>query len=240
MPSPDYAAQQLTRLDLDLLLFAADVGDHVVQDVHGGHARIARARDRLHAHHVHRGQAEGVVQRLQRTDQVGGGAVRVGDDEPTFHPRRACWTGMSAVWSGLTSGISSGTSGSIRCAAAFEQTAKPAAASSSSTAPGVAAGQRREEQPHVGRDRGRLGGHDHPIGQRRRHPAAQQPLARVRVALAHRAIRCGQRADLEVGVIGDELGEALSHRARRAQDTDFDLGVICHFDPRVAFCWFSC
>ena len=60
--------------------------------------------------------------------------------KPRFHPRRACWMGMSAVWSGLTSGISSGTSGSIRCAAAFEQTAKPAAASSSSTAPALPLG----------------------------------------------------------------------------------------------------
>ena len=62
----------------------------------------------------------------------------------TMKPRssraRVFWTGMSAVCSGLTSGISSGTSASMRCADAFEQTAKPAAASSSSTAPALPPG----------------------------------------------------------------------------------------------------
>ena len=147
---------------------------------------------------------------------------------------------MSAVWSGLTSGISSGTSGSIRCAAAFEQTAKPAAASSSSTAPALPLGSAEKSSRTSDGIAAASVGTTTISASAERHPAAQQPLARVRIALAHRAIRCGQRADLEVGVIGDELGEALAHRARRAQDTDFDLGVICHFDPRVAFCWFSC
>ena len=41
-------AQDLLRLLLHLLFFAADEGDHVAHDVHGGDARIAGARDGLH------------------------------------------------------------------------------------------------------------------------------------------------------------------------------------------------
>ena len=41
-------AQDLLRLLLHLLFFAADERDHVAHDVHGRHARIARAGDRLH------------------------------------------------------------------------------------------------------------------------------------------------------------------------------------------------
>ena len=54
-------------------------------------------------------------------------------------------------------------------------------------------------------------------------PPRSSHLARVRVALARRAVRGGQRADLEVGVIGQQLDEALAHGARRAEDTDFDF-----------------
>ena len=42
-------AEDLLRLLLHLLFFAADEGDHVADNVHGRHARIARARDGLHA-----------------------------------------------------------------------------------------------------------------------------------------------------------------------------------------------
>ena len=41
-------AQDLLRLLLHLLFFAADEGNHVAHDVHGRHAGIARARDGLH------------------------------------------------------------------------------------------------------------------------------------------------------------------------------------------------
>ena len=41
-------AQDLLRLLLHLLFFAADEGNHVAHDVHGGHAGIAGAGDGLH------------------------------------------------------------------------------------------------------------------------------------------------------------------------------------------------
>ena len=94
---------------------------------------------------------------------------------------------------------------------------------------GRAARDGREEQPHVsaraagGANGIRLGGHQHHVLDRGRHAAAQQPFGRVHVSLARRAIGGGQRADLEVGVIGQQLDEALAHGARRAEDTDFDF-----------------
>src|ERR1039458_5846337 len=45
-----------------------------------------------------------------------------------FQPRLRCWPGMSFKWSGLTSGTSRGTSGSMRWFLEFETTTWPACA----------------------------------------------------------------------------------------------------------------
>ena len=51
-------AQDLLRLLLHLLFFAADEGDHVAHDVHRRHAGIARAGDGLHRGDDHFRDAE--------------------------------------------------------------------------------------------------------------------------------------------------------------------------------------
>ncbi len=53
--------------------------------------------------------------------------------------RAACWPGTSCKWSGLTSGMRSGTSGSIRWLRALLKTGTPVRAQRSSTSPATSA-----------------------------------------------------------------------------------------------------
>ena len=54
-------------------------------------------------------------------------------------------------------------------------------------------------------------------GRRFRQGSGQTPRTRLAVRLARRTIRCRQLHHFEPGVIGEELHEALSDRARRAE-----------------------
>ena len=56
-------AQQFQRLGFHLFFFAADVRNHVAQDVHRGHAGIARARNRLHRGHKNLLDAEALFEK---------------------------------------------------------------------------------------------------------------------------------------------------------------------------------
>ena len=186
--------------DLDLVFFAADVRDDVVENVERWHARIACAGERLHRDDADRAQAKRIMQRLECADQVRRRAVGVGDDVAAPPSRRLC-TGMSAVWSGFTSGISSGTSASMRCADALEQTAKPAAARSASTARLRCPAARRRAAVRRG-DRGQLSGHQRHVFDRGGHAATHQPSGCVPIALTDRTVGSGQHADLEPGMGG--------------------------------------
>jgi hypothetical protein len=68
-------AQQLQRLLFHLLFFAADVGNHVVENVHRRHAGIARAADGLHGGDKDLLDAEALLDGLERHHQADGGAV---------------------------------------------------------------------------------------------------------------------------------------------------------------------
>ena len=129
------------------------------------HAGIARARERLHGHHVDRCQPERVVQRLQRADQVSRRAVRVRHDDspPSLAQRQPLrllpvdqrrvvgvdvrdqqrHVGVHAVRRGV--GADRET-----CVGQLALRLRPAAA----------AGNGREEQLHVRVDRVRLGRHE--------------------------------------------------------------------------------
>jgi hypothetical protein len=65
-------AEQLERLLFHLLFFVADVGNDVVEDVHGGHAGIARAADGLHGGGEDLLDAEEVVNGLEREHRTHG------------------------------------------------------------------------------------------------------------------------------------------------------------------------
>src|SRR5207253_5583488 len=68
--------EDLTRLTLDLLLLAGDVGDDIVDHVEGEHtAAPAPSRDGLHRGHHHGPHPEGILKWLERDHQPGGGAV---------------------------------------------------------------------------------------------------------------------------------------------------------------------
>ena len=80
-PSPE-RAEDLAGLPRDLLLLAGDVRDDVVDDVERDHAgRAAGARDALHRRHEDALDAEAVEERLQRDDQAHRRAVRERRDE---------------------------------------------------------------------------------------------------------------------------------------------------------------
>ena len=72
--------QDLPRLDLELLLFAGNPGNHVVQDLVAGDAGQAGAGYRLQGDHRDAFEPEGGGQRLERQHQPDRRAVRVGDD----------------------------------------------------------------------------------------------------------------------------------------------------------------
>ena len=74
--------KDLACLPLDLLLLPTDVGDDVVEHVHGGHAGIAAARDGLKGRDDDSGNgAKCILECLERDNEAGGRAVCVCDDE---------------------------------------------------------------------------------------------------------------------------------------------------------------
>lgn len=76
------AAEDLCGFPLDLVFLAANVRDHVVEDVHAGDAGVAAAGDGLQGGDGDGAEAaKGVVQRFERHDEAGGRAVCVGHDE---------------------------------------------------------------------------------------------------------------------------------------------------------------
>ena len=74
-------AQDLLRLLLHLFLFAADERNHVGVDVHGSHARITGARDRLHGGGDHARNAE-LLQWRERHGQHDRRTIGIGGDLP--------------------------------------------------------------------------------------------------------------------------------------------------------------
>ena len=72
-------AEDLLRLRLHLFFFAADEGDDVAHDVHGGDTGVPGAGDGLHGGDDHLGDAE-LFERAERHHQADGGAIRIGDD----------------------------------------------------------------------------------------------------------------------------------------------------------------
>ena len=74
--------EDLAGLPLDLLFLAADVGDDVVEHVHGGDAGIAAAGDGLEGGDDDgRDGAKRILERPERDNKAGGRAVCVCDDE---------------------------------------------------------------------------------------------------------------------------------------------------------------
>lgn len=75
-------AENLGCFPLDLLFLAADVRDHVVEDVHAGDTRVAAAGDGLERGDGDSAEAaKGVVQGFERHNEACGGAVGIGDEE---------------------------------------------------------------------------------------------------------------------------------------------------------------
>ena len=58
-----------------------------------------------------------------------------------------------------------------------------------------------------------------------RRRVVEHPAHQLAVGPADRAIRAGQRGDLEPGVAGQQLDHALAHGACRAEDGDWDFAV---------------
>ena len=73
-------AQQLEHLLFHLLFFVADVGNDVVEDVHGGYAGIARAADGLHGGGKDLLDSKAIVDGLESQHRAHDRAVGVGDD----------------------------------------------------------------------------------------------------------------------------------------------------------------
>ncbi len=86
-------AQDLLRLLLHLLFFAADEGDHVADDVHRGHAGVAGAGDGLHGGGDDAGDAELLqgASPMVSTMVEQFGLVTI----CPFQPRARCWPGTS-------------------------------------------------------------------------------------------------------------------------------------------------
>lgn len=75
-------AEDLAGLGLELVLLAADEGHDVVDDVHGAHARVARARDGLHGDDADGGYgAEGGLEGGEGPHEADDGAVGVAHEE---------------------------------------------------------------------------------------------------------------------------------------------------------------
>ena len=150
-------AEDLPALPLDLLLFAADVRNHVAEDVERRRRRDSRrprppASWRRTASRSPKARCSGAsASTSAAVEQFGLARMAPGQ------PRPSRWRSTSARWSALASGISSGTSASIRWFRVFVTTNAPAAR------------ERLLDRPrHVGVERRE---HDRAGERRRRTPA---------------------------------------------------------------------
>jgi hypothetical protein len=107
-------------LALDLGRLVGDVGQNVAQRVERGDARIAGPRDRLQGRHQDLLDAEGALERSERQDQLGGGAVGVGQDPALPAAARALDRQEAHVI--RVDPAPTSTSSSIRWAEALEKT----------------------------------------------------------------------------------------------------------------------
>ncbi len=209
-------AEDLLRLLLHLLFFAADEGDHVPHNVHGRHARIARAGDGLHRGGDDLRDAEG-LERRQPHGQHHGRAVRVGHDLPLPSARALLDRNELQV---------------IRVDLRHQQRhvelhAVVARVGDDHVARlgeglldlgGHAGVRRREDQ--LRRVAG-LAFFDHDIGHRGGSLAAQVPLRGVAVLLAGRAVARAEPRQVEPGMILQKLHEVLAHHSGAAKYADF-------------------
>ena len=137
-----------------------------------------------------------------------------------LQPRSRRWRSISAVCSGLTSGS---TSGYILCRAEGRGVgAYRYAASGEERLHGYRRRRRqgRESQPRTRPLRG-VRQHLH-LSRPGWHGGGQDPVAGMRIALSDGALRSGQGYHLEPGMPVQQLHEALSHRAGRAQHGNRD------------------
>src|SRR4051812_37020380 len=81
---PIKGAKQFVRLFmLDFVFFTPNIRNHIIEDVQAANARITGAANRLHGDDKELGDLKVYMQRVQRTHQVGGGAVRIGRNKAT-------------------------------------------------------------------------------------------------------------------------------------------------------------
>ena len=211
------AAENLLRLGLHLLFFAADVGHDVAEDVERGHAGIAGAGHRLHRLHDDARDAEG-PQRRERRGEYDRRAVWIGDDGagPALH---ATLLGNEAEVVGVHFGDEQRHE---RVHAEVARVADDDVAGGSEGAFHLARHRRVETREHnlwgpagsarVHRAAGGLG----------RHRRGQTPRRGVAVGLALRSLARRQPHRLEPWVTRETHDEMLTDDAGGAEHTYFD------------------
>jgi hypothetical protein len=218
------AAEQFAGLLLHLLLFAADVGDGVVEDLHRGDAGVAGTRDGLQGRDVDPFEPE-PVERGERRDHRDGRAVRVLQERAVPAALVALDLDEVDVF-GVHLGDDERDGGGhpgVRGVRGDDVARLGEAGFDRGTDRG---GERGEQQWHVVRNLvgvGRPHGH---LADAVGDGDVESPLGGVVVAPAGRVLAGGQRGDLEVGVWVEELDESLAHGARRAEDAYAD--AHCH------------
>lgn len=106
------AAEDLGELPFDLLLFFADVGNDVVEDVERGDAGVTRAGDGLHRRdHDGLERSEGLLERVKGDGDTRRRAVGVGDDETLGVARRGFLVGEDGKVGGVDEGDDEGNEG---------------------------------------------------------------------------------------------------------------------------------
>ena len=210
-------AEQLEGLGFHFFFFAADEGDDVVEDVHGGDAGVASAADGLHGGDKDLLDAEALLDRLKRHDQADGGAIGIGDH---------------VAAGGLARGLLLDEVQMIRVDLGNDQgdigRHAEGAGIGKHGASGVGepglhfAGEGGVDggEDNLGRTRG-IGGLDGHFGDALGERGVETPLCSFAVGFPAGAVAGGEPGDLEPWVVFKQLNVTLADHSGGAEDADW-------------------
>ncbi len=221
---PGQPAHDLLRLDLHLAFLAADEGNHVGHDVHRGHARITRARDRLHRRGQNFRDTE-LGQRRKAHGQRHRGTVRICGDAALPAAALALNADQRKVipvdFRDQQRHVAFHT---VVLRIGDDKVARVGERAFNFGGDGGV--HRRKHQ--FRRLRRRLARLHSQSGHARGHGAIQTPLRGLGIQLAGRAVARAGPNHFEPGMIFKELDETLAHHAGGAQHADGNLTVAAH------------
>ena len=209
-------AEQLLRLGFHFFLFAADERHDVAEDVERGNTGITGAGSSLHGNDEKLFQAEGIGERFENEDESGGGAIRICDDEAGTIAAIFLlqWNGIEVSCVDFRNEKRDVRVHSMIFGVAHDGIARAGEIFFATTGDGRIERGENEVAIEI-----RFKALDDEVGGSGGKRFVEVPLRGFGIFFSRGAFRGGDFRELEPGMIGEELDEALADNAGGAEDS---------------------